>query len=73
VVFAVLMAAVGAFYYLRIVKLMYFDAPQDNAMISAPTDMKLILSVNAIALLALGLMPQTLMQICGVAIGASLQ
>jgi NADH-quinone oxidoreductase subunit N len=73
VVFAVLMAAVGAFYYLRIVKLMYFDAPQDNSIISAPVDMKLILSLNAIALLALGLMPQTLMQICGVAIGASLQ
>lgn len=73
VVFAVLMAAVGAFYYLRIVKLMYFDAPQYNAIISAPTDMKLILSVNALALLALGLMPQYLMQICGVAIGASLQ
>jgi NADH-quinone oxidoreductase subunit N len=73
VVFAVLMAAVGAFYYLRVVKLMYFDAPLDTAIISAPADMKLILSVNAIALLALGLMPQTLMQICGVAIGASLQ
>ncbi len=73
VVFAVLMAAVGAFYYLRIVKLMYFDAPQDSSMISAPADMKLILSVNAIALLALGLMPQYLMQVCGVAIGASLQ
>jgi NADH-quinone oxidoreductase subunit N len=73
VVFAVLMAAVGAFYYLRIVKLMYFDTPQDNSMISTPADMKLVLSVNAIALLALGLMPQYLMQICGVAIGASLQ
>jgi NADH-quinone oxidoreductase subunit N len=73
VVFAVLMAAVGAFYYLRIVKLMYFDTPQDSSMISTPADMKLILSVNAIALLALGLMPQYLMQICGVAIGASLQ
>jgi NADH-quinone oxidoreductase subunit N len=73
VVFAVLMAAVGAFYYLRVVKLMYFDAPLDTAKISAPADMKLILSVNAIALLALGLMPQALMQICGVAIGASLQ
>ncbi len=73
VIFAVLMAAVGAFYYLRIVKLMYFDAPQDNSLISAPTDMKLVLSINAIALLTLGLMPQILMQICGVAIVTSLQ
>ena len=73
VVFAVLMAAIGAFYYLRIVKLMYFDAPQDFSTISAPVDMKLILSINALALLALGLIPQTLMTICGVAIARSLQ
>ena len=73
VVFAVLMAAIGAFYYLRIVKLMYFDAPQDHAAITAPIDMKIVLSINAILILALGLMPQTLMQICGVAIGMSLQ
>ncbi len=73
VVFAVLMAAIGAFYYLRIVKLMYFDAPQDFATISAPVDMKLILSINALALLAFGLMPQTLMNICGNAIARSLQ
>ncbi len=73
VVFAVLMAVVGAFYYLRIVKLMYFDAPQDNAAISAPVDMKLILSINALALLALGILPQGLMNICGAAISRSLQ
>ena len=73
VVFAVIMAAIGAFYYLRIVKLMYFDAPQDNAAISAPGDMKLILSINALALLALGILPQGLMNICGAAISRSLQ
>jgi NADH-quinone oxidoreductase subunit N len=78
VVFAVLMAVIGAFYYLRIVKLMYFDAPyfdalQDSAEISAPDDMKLILSINALALLVLGMLPQGLMNICGAAIGRSLQ
>ncbi len=73
VVFAVLMTIVGAFYYLRIVKLMYFDAPLDNARISAPIDMKFILSLNAITLLLLGLMPQTLMNICAAAIARSLQ
>jgi len=73
VVFAVLMAVIGAFYYLRIVKLMYFDAPQDHAAITAPMDMKLILSFNAFALLALGLMPQTLMNICAAAIARSIQ
>jgi NADH-quinone oxidoreductase subunit N len=72
VVFAVLLTAVGAFYYLRIVKLMYFDTPQDSAKITAPADMKLILSINAVALLAFGLMPQTLMAICGIAITRSL-
>lgn len=73
VVFAVLMAAVGAFYYLRVVKLMYFDAPKDTAAVSAPIDMQLVLSLNAFALLLLGILPQALMQICGVAIASSLQ
>ena len=89
VVFAVLMAAVGAFYYLRIVKLMYFDAPKEiagvaklfnasneahyNTPFDAPMDMQLVLSINALALLALGLLPQTLMSICGAAIIRRLQ
>ncbi|MBX9677080.1 MAG: NADH-quinone oxidoreductase subunit NuoN [Methylotenera sp.] len=73
VVFAVLMAAIGAFYYLRIVKLMYFDAPKDNSAIHVPADMQFVLSINAVALLLVGIMPQTLMQICGVAISLSLQ
>jgi NADH-quinone oxidoreductase subunit N len=73
VVFAVLMAAVGAFYYLRVVKLMYFDEPQDHSPIAAPADMNMILSVNALGLLVLGLMPQRLMDICAYAITRSLQ
>ena len=73
VIFAVIMAAIGAFYYLRIVKLMYFDAPQDKSPISAPLDMKIVLSINALALLVLGLMPQTLLAICAIAIAKSLQ
>ena len=81
VVFAVLMAAVGAFYYLRIVKLMYFDAPKETAAFNtpfyapfdAPMDMQLVLSINALALLAFGLFPQTLMSVCGAAIVRSLQ
>lgn len=68
VVFAVLMAVVGAFYYLRVVKLMYFDEPQDNSPIIAPTGMRVMLSVNALGLLALGLMPQFLMGIAAYAI-----
>lgn len=73
VVFAVLMAAIGAFYYLRIVKLMYFDEPQQHVPIAAPFEMKFILSINALALLGFGLWPQPLMDICAFAIGSSLQ
>ena len=72
VVFAVLMAAIGAFYYLRVIKLMYFDEPVDTALIDAPLDMKMILSLNALALLVVGLMPQGLLELCGVAIATSL-
>jgi NADH-quinone oxidoreductase subunit N len=73
VVFAVLMAAIGAFYYLRVVKLMYFDAPQNKATINAPIDMRALLSINGLALLVIGLMPQWLMDVCANAIFTSLQ
>ncbi len=67
VIFAVLMAAVGAFYYLRVVKLMYFDDPQDTSPIDAPTGMRVMLSVNALSLLVLGLLPQVLMGVAAYA------
>lgn len=73
VVFAVLMAVVGAFYYLRVVKLMYFDEPLDNTPIKAHPEMNMILSANAVGLLLLGLMPQRMMDICAYAIVQSLQ
>ena len=73
VVFAVLMAVVGAFYYLRVVKLMYFDAPHNQFSIAAPTDMRFVLSLNALSLLLIGLLPQALMGICAFAILRSLQ
>lgn len=72
VVFAVLMAVIGAFYYLRIVKLMYFDEPKDKAVIKSTPEMRWALSLNALALLALGLMPQALMNLCAYAITLSL-
>lgn len=73
VVFAVLMAAVGAFYYLRIVKLMYFDEPENTVAIDAPLDMRMVLSLNALALLLIGLMPQGLMALSARAVFASLK
>jgi NADH-quinone oxidoreductase subunit N len=72
VVFAVVMACIGAFYYLRVVKLMYFDEPTDVSPIKAPLDMRIIISVNALALLVTGLMPAKLMDICIYAISQSL-
>jgi NADH-quinone oxidoreductase subunit N len=72
VVFAVLMAVIGAFYYLRVIKLMYFDDPTDHHPIQAPLDMRIVLGVNAIGLLVIGLMPQRLMEICIYAITRSL-
>lgn len=72
VVFAVLMAVIGAFYYLRMVKLMYFDEPTDHSPIKAPLDMRIMLGVNSLGLLVIGLMPQKLMEICIYAITRSL-
>jgi NADH-quinone oxidoreductase subunit N len=73
VIFAVLMAAVGAFYYLRVVKLMYFDEPQDHSPITPSPDMALVLSINGMAILVLGLLPQRLMELCAYAVAHSLQ
>ncbi|WP_296891870.1 NADH-quinone oxidoreductase subunit NuoN [Thiobacillus sp.] len=68
---AVLFSLIGAFYYLRIVKLMYFDAPHDTAPIAASPDARVVMSVNGLAILALGIMPQPLMAVCIHAIRAS--
>ncbi|MHB1075732.1 NADH-quinone oxidoreductase subunit NuoN [Thiobacillus sp.] len=68
---AVLFSLIGAFYYLRIVKLMYFDAPHDTVPIAASPDARVVMSVNGLAILALGIMPQPLMAVCIHAIRAS--
>ncbi|MFZ5509065.1 MAG: NADH-quinone oxidoreductase subunit NuoN [Pseudomonadota bacterium] len=66
-VFAVVLSLVGAFYYLRVVKLMYFDAPVDTAPIRAPFDMRLLLSLNGLAVALLGAMPQAILDYCAYA------
>ncbi|HTQ76341.1 MAG TPA: NADH-quinone oxidoreductase subunit NuoN [Burkholderiales bacterium] len=63
-VVAVLFALVGAFYYIRIVKLMYFDEPVETAPVRARADIGILLSANGLAVLALGILPQPLMQVC---------
>jgi NADH-quinone oxidoreductase subunit N len=72
-IFAVLMSLIGAFYYLRVVKLMYFDPPQDEAPIVASSEMRALLSVNALAIALIGLMPQTLLSLCASALGQTLK
>jgi NADH-quinone oxidoreductase subunit N len=69
---AVVMSVIGAFYYLRVVKVMYFDEPLDTAPIHAPADVRVLLSANGIAVAALGIAPQALMSICAYALLASL-
>jgi len=68
---AVLFSLIGAVYYLRIVKLMYFDAPHDAVPIAASSDARVVMSINGLAILALGIMPQPLMAVCIHAIRAS--
>ena len=65
---AVLFSLVGAYYYLRIIKLMYFDDATDATPIVANGDMRIALSLNGIAVVALGLLPGPLMAACAAAI-----
>ena len=72
VVYAVLLSVVGAYYYLRVVKLMYMDEPAGEITIDERKDMRFVLSVNALAILALGIFPAALMDLCARAITASM-
>jgi len=54
---AIFFSVIGAFYYIRIVKLMYFDDPQDTSPIEADRSMRFMLSLNGLAVLVLGLVP----------------
>jgi NADH-quinone oxidoreductase subunit N len=70
-VVAVMASLVGAFYYLRIVKLMYFDDPVDKAPLESRVDTRLLLSANGLLLLLLGIFPQRLLGLCVIAINHS--
>ena len=63
-VFAVVMSLIGAFYYLRVVKVMYFDKATQEQGIGSNTVAKVVLSVNALLLLLWGVMPQSVMEWC---------
>jgi NADH-quinone oxidoreductase subunit N len=66
-VVAVLASLIGAFYYLRVVKLMYFDEAVDHAPLDTRGDTRVLLSLNGLALLLLGIFPQELMGWCALA------
>jgi len=61
---AVLFSVIGAFYYIRIVKLMYFDAPETQAPLQVGNNLQVALSVNGLAVLGLGLFPGGLLALC---------
>ncbi len=69
-VFAVMMSLVGAFYYLRVVKVMYFDEPVHTEAIHAPADIRVVLSINGALVLVLGLFPGGLMALCARAVAS---
>lgn len=71
-VFAVVVSLVGAFYYLRVVKVMFFDEPTDAFAIAAPADVRVLMSLNGAAVLVFGLLPGGLLDLCKIAIRQAL-
>jgi len=60
----VVFSVIGAFYYLRVIKLMYFDASKDTGPLAPGIDLRLVLTANALGVLALGLFPDALINAC---------
>jgi NADH-quinone oxidoreductase subunit N len=63
-VFAVMMSLIGAFYYLRVIKVMYFDAPITASNVVAGADVRVVLCLNGALIILLGLLPGGLMALC---------
>ncbi|MBV1774166.1 NADH-quinone oxidoreductase subunit NuoN [Burkholderiaceae bacterium DAT-1] len=63
-VVAVIFSLIGAFYYLRVVKVMFMDEATDDAPLQVTLDMRLVLSANVLLILVLGLVPQPLLSLC---------
>ena len=63
-ILAVVFSVVGAFYYIRVVKLMYFDEPVSESPIDAPVDFRAVISLNGVIMLGLGIFSGSLIQIC---------
>ncbi|TWG86762.1 NADH-quinone oxidoreductase subunit N [Cupriavidus gilardii J11] len=71
-VVAVLFSLIGAFYYLRVVKLMYFDVPVGEEPLQATGGLRSLLSINGLVVVALGLFPAALMNLCYQAVRSTL-
>jgi NADH-quinone oxidoreductase subunit N len=67
-VYAVVMSLVAAYYYIRVVKVMYFDAPITATTVAAPADVRVVLTINGALVLVLGILPGGLMTLCADAI-----
>jgi len=67
-VYAVLMSLIGAFYYIRVVKVMFFDKIEDDADIVVDGQARTLMAINGVAVLLLGLLPGPLMALCVAAI-----
>jgi NADH-quinone oxidoreductase subunit N len=63
-VIAVIFSVIGAFYYLRVIKAMYFDAPQEEPAIAAALDVRVLMGVNGLLVLGLGVFPAPLLALC---------
>ena len=60
----VLASVIGAFYYLRVIWYMYFEEAEDQAVFQAGNDARVVLSLNSVAVLALGILPGWLWAMC---------
>ncbi len=68
-ILAVVFSVIGAFYYLRVVKLMYFDEPETEAKIEVPVDFGAAISLNGILMIGLGIFASSLISICMTSFG----
>ena len=69
---AVFFSLVGAYYYLRVVKVMYFDPPVSAVPIKASMDVKLLMSANGLAVALIGIFPNGLMMLCATSLTNSI-
>jgi NADH-quinone oxidoreductase subunit N len=69
VIFAAIVSVIGLFYYLRVVKILYFDAPGDLPVPERHGAVKATLALNTAAVVVLGVVPQALIELCTRALG----